>query len=239
MNTNQSPRQETNSDALSDDQTTSDSFSDLLGDEAPSPGRITIPPTQTEPEFGGEDDPSNLETMRTLQDYGSNIDSKKVLRTIPVRKPSREWFVRVHPDLTFHARTHVLESKEDREFYLVAPSLWSGLPSGATFVPRLLVTTVSRQGTFFLWPIRLPGIDGRTNEWNQSSLDAAKMAQTQWVQVASNMQLGAYDITVASCAMPEPEWPELPFQEIIRIAFRDRMIRTSDHPVLRRLRGEV
>jgi hypothetical protein len=37
----------------------------------------------------------------------------------------------------------------------------------------------------------------------------------------------------------EPEWPEVPFGELLRIAFRDRLIESLDHPVLRRLRGEI
>ena len=36
----------------------------------------------------------------------------------------------------------------------------------------------------------------------------------------------------------EPEWPELPFAGILEIAFRDnRIIKSHDHPVIRRLRG--
>ena len=53
------------------------------------------------------------------------------------------------------------------------------------------------------------------------------------------MALGAYDVTVATGRVVEPDWPDLTFQEIIKIAFRDRVITDWDHPVLRRLRGEA
>jgi hypothetical protein len=53
------------------------------------------------------------------------------------------------------------------------------------------------------------------------------------------MGLGAYDVFQAQGHLSEPEWPQLPFGELLRIAFRDRYISTPDHPVLRRLRGEV
>jgi hypothetical protein len=32
-------------------------------------------------------------------------------------------------------------------------------------------------------------------------------------------------------------WPEVTFQELIRIGFRDRVIDAVTHPVVRRLRG--
>ena len=39
--------------------------------------------------------------------------------------------------------------------------------------------------------------------------------------------------------LPEPEWPELSLRELLRIAFKDKMIDDLGHPVLRKLRGEV
>ena len=45
------------------------------------------------------------------------------------------------------------------------------------------------------------------------------------------MSLGAYEIFQAESAIPDPVWPELTFQEISRIAFKDRLIAGPDHPV--------
>jgi hypothetical protein len=44
-------------------------------------------------------------------------------------------------------------------------------------------------------------------------------------------------ITVAAGEMAEPVWPDLSFQELVRIAYRDRMITSLDHAVVKRLRG--
>jgi hypothetical protein len=38
--------------------------------------------------------------------------------------------------------------------------------------------------------------------------------------------------------MADPVWPTLSFQELVRIAYRDRMITTLDHAVIKRLRGQ-
>ena len=133
-----------------------------------------------------------------------------------------------------------MELKEgDQETYLVAPDLWPELSSEPTFSPRLLVTSINRQGVLFLWKLRLPGADGRVDDWSRSAMDAANEAKSRWVRTIANMSLGAYELTVASGQVAEPEWPELAFQEIIKIAFRDKMISDWNHPVLRRLRGEI
>jgi hypothetical protein len=66
------------------------------------------------------------------------------------------------------------------------------------------------------------------------------MAVKGWIRITANMSLGAYEIFEAtSKQIPDPQWPELAFQQILRVAFKDRFITALDHPVLRRLRGEV
>ena len=89
-----------------------------------------------------------------------------------------------------------------------------------------------------LWPVRLPDEAGRLDDWNTAAHEAAKRAETHWVRVAANMALGAYDIFEAVGQFPEPVWPDLPFERLLEIGFRDRFIDSLDHPVLRRLRGE-
>jgi hypothetical protein len=57
--------------------------------------------------------------------------------------------------------------------------------------------------------------------------------------VVANLSLGAYEIYQAKADLPEPNWPDKPFNDLLRIAFRDRLIDTLDHPILKSLRGEV
>jgi len=170
-----------------------------------------------------EADPFDLASLRLSQDFASAVGVKKLITTVPVKKPSKEWFVRTHPGLDYRLQTAVLELKEgDRETYLVARDLWSELSSEPTFSPRLLVTAINRQGVLFLWPIRLPGADGKLDEWSRSAMGAANEAKSQWVRITANMSLGAYDVAIASGLASEPSWPEMKFQEIIKIDVSDR-----------------
>ena len=191
---------------------------------------------QNEP-VGDELDPFDPSKLKLSQDFAANIGVKKALVTVPVRKPDRQTFVRVHPDVEYRLETAVLELKEERETYLVEPALWSKLP-GET-VAKTLVTAMNRQGVLFLWHIRLPDPDDRIDEWNRTALDAAHLARKKWIRVASNHSLGAYEVIEAPGQLPEPTWPKLEFSEILRIAFRDHFITSLDHPVVQRLRGLV
>jgi len=123
----------------------------------------------------------------------------------------------------------------DREVYLLPPALAQELPG--EFYMATLYTTISRQNVVFLWPVRLPSSDGRVIEWHRSAASAAEHAMRRWVRVKANMGLGAYELFEAASTVPDPEWPAVSFQELIEIAFRDRLITNLDHPAIKRLRG--
>jgi hypothetical protein len=182
-------------------------------------------------------DPFDLDSLRLTQDAAATLGVKKAVLSIPARKPDKSWFVRTRKD--YCLQTAVIELKEERETYLVAPSLWPSLAGESTFSPRVLFAAMNRQGVLFVWPVRLPGQDGKIDEWSRTSLEAAELATNRWVRVTANMTLGAYDVFEATGQLPEPNWPELSFNEIIRVAFRDRFIDSPAHAVLKRLRGEV
>jgi len=78
------------------------------------------------------DDAFNPERLRLSQNFASANGVKKILTTVPVGKPNRQSFVRVHPDPAFRLETAVLELKQERETYLVEPRLVPDLPGEVT-----------------------------------------------------------------------------------------------------------
>jgi hypothetical protein len=195
------------------------------------------PPDESSSDTGP--DPFDPASLRLSPDAAGSLGVKKALLTVPVRKPDRAWWVRTHPNPEYRLATAVVELKEEREVYLVAGSLQSQLATEAALKHKLLATAINRQGVPFVWEVNLPRQDGRKDEWSRSALEAVERATRGWVRVAANLSLGAYEIWEATAPLPDPEWPQLPFRELLRIAFRDRYIGTLDHPVLRQLRGEV
>jgi len=199
-----------------------------------SAGLETSPaePSRAEESTTSPFDPQNL---RLSQDFIAQAGARKLINTIPVRKPGRQAFVRTHPEAAFWLETAVLELKDDRETYLVIPALWADL--SAELTPKVLVLTIDRQNNLSLWPIRLPGEEGRIDDWNAAALEAARLAQGRWLRISANMTLGAYDVFEAVGELPDPQWPDLSMQQILAVAFRGRMIDDLNHPVISRLQG--
>jgi hypothetical protein len=178
----------------------------------------------------------DISALRLSQQFLETAGAKKILTTVPVRKPNKQDFVRVHPAPEFREPFAVIELKDDREHYLLTPDIAAALP--AEFVTVMLYTTINRQKVVSLWPVRLPPADGRVNEWHRSAQEAAERAMEYWIRVVANMSLGAYEIMKAPGKFPDPEWPNYSFHDLLKIGFRDRIINSFNHPVLKRLRGE-
>lgn len=179
--------------------------------------------------------PFDPASLRLNPSYAEGNGVKKLITAIPVRKPHRQEFVRVNPDPEYRLDpTAVIELKEEGEFYLLTPAIATQLP--AEFTPMALFTAINRQGTLFIWPAKLPSADGRPNEWFRSAMEGAELAMKKWIRLVANMSLGAYEVFQAE-SNTQPEWPELGFDEILKIAFRDHYVDTIDHPVVKHLRG--
>jgi hypothetical protein len=185
---------------------------------------------------GGLPDALDLSKLRLGQDFVASAGVKKLLLTVPVRKPHKQEFVRVHPDPDYRLTpAAIIELREDREIYLVTAEMASAIPD--ELAPATLFTAITRQGTVFLWPVRQPGLDGKSNEWHRSAAEAAERAMQRWVRVMANMSLGAYEVFEATGSLSEPSWPDLPFEQLLEVAFRERIVDRPDHPLIERLRG--
>jgi hypothetical protein len=182
-------------------------------------------------------DPFDIESLRLDQSFLTGAGVKRMLTTIPVRKPDKQDWIRVHADKEYRLPVSTIELKDDREFYLLPPPIAKQLPG--EFVIVTLYVAINRQGTLFLWPVKIPDTDGKVLEWHRSAAVAAELAMKQWVRVKANMNLGAYEIFEAGAKIPDPEWPPLTYQELLRTAFKDRYVDSIDHLVVKRLRGLV
>jgi hypothetical protein len=189
-----------------------------------------------DPQFDKNDifnDPSRL---RLDQDFITGAGVTKVLQ-IGRRKPQKQEYVRTHPILRFEGAA-ILQLKDDNEYYFVAPHVAHELLDECFLAT--LVLTITKQGNCFMWPLRLPDpITGRLDSWNRSALVAEQQARTRWTRMISNKDLQLYDRMLGSKKLAAPMFPQLTIGECLRIAFAEYLIDSLDHPVVRRLRGEV
>ena len=76
-----------------------------------------------EPDGGTQDaavttpqlDPFDPANLRLSQSFTETVGVKKLLTTVPVRKPSPQEFVRVHPSSEYRENFPIIELKDDRE----------------------------------------------------------------------------------------------------------------------------
>src|SRR5215831_13396575 len=124
-------------------------------------------------------DPFNPDALRLDSSYAETAGVLRHLTTVPVRKPNRQEFFRVHDDPSYRlSPAAIVELKEDREPYLITPAIAQQLPD--EFVAATLLTAINRQGVLFIWPLKLPSPDGKQNDWHRSAAEAAEMAMTRW-----------------------------------------------------------
>ena len=181
-------------------------------------------------------DPFDPASLR-INPESSGVAGKKVITAIRCDKPNRQDFVRVRPGDEWRLDTMLLE-EEGGDTYIVSPRLHDELVHEC--FPARLVLATTRNNTPFLWRLKLPRSDGQSNHWNDAALVAAKLAETKWVRIASNMTAKCYDVFEATGINVEPQWADdLEFKDILRLCFKDRFIDSLDHPFLQRLRGEV
>ena len=163
--------------------------------------------------------------------------AKKLLLKIPVTKPKKFDFIRIHPTICYPANLIEYEGEQRKDVYLVHPDLVPYLQKYCC-VARLYLA-INRAGDPFFWLIKQndggPGAD-----WSESAEGAAEIAKLQWVNIVANKAISGYDVSPAIKMFPEPEWPDLSLKELLDKAFKaGNRINDLDHPLLQKLDGRI
>ena len=152
---------------------------------------------------------------------------------VEVHKPSKNDIVRVHPDAGERlTRVPVFEFKQstNQELYLIM---------GGFQMPEEIAELVSYVNLFrainqlhveFVWPVKTG-----ENLWNQSSQECVYMAMKDWIRVFNKKTY--YEARSMKAQIPEPEWSDLSFEQLIGAAFADRLITSPEHRIVRLLQG--
>jgi hypothetical protein len=126
----------------------------------------------------------------------------------------------------------------DTESYLVTPQV-QHLVSDELRQVRLY-TAITKRGTVFLWPIKLPGdSNDRIRRISDTAIQCAEQAKTLWVKVRWDRDLGGYAMQRATGELGEPQWPNESLRDLIEKAFQHNLIDRPDHPVIMELAGEL
>jgi len=189
--------------------------------------------------------PFDFETLRVTTET-LPIVVKRVVNSIPVKRPSPGIdFFRIRPGDEWKFHTYMLDlgsNNYGEGKFLLDPALYNEVIE----TKKLKLVTIYTGITFgsneiFLSDIPEPDSEGKDSEYNRTRRLAYKAAETQWVKLQRNDPIGAYDTILAMSQLPEPEWPAEPENIIkaIELAFKDRFIDDHNHPILKKLRGEL
>ena len=190
-------------------------------------GSIVLPPAKT----------IDFNAIRS-RDFADPADVTTLVTRVPVRRPNGHTFVRVHPGRDYRFPVDLIELPDEEETYLIYSNEVAAALDEVR-KPCMLYTAITRQGTVFLWPVKLPRGNKKLVAWHTSATEAAETAMKFWVRINADMEVGAYKITVARGVIPDPEWPNLTFEELLRIAFQDRLVNSLTHPLVRRYLGDA
>ena len=163
----------------------------VQGDELPTPAAPVRDP-----------DPFDPAALRLAPDFEA-VGVKRVIVAVPVRKPGKQEFVRVHPDEDYRLETGLIELEEERETYLVHPRPARGAggrddaSSGCTSRSRGRARCSSGR-------CRCPAPTAGATRGTRAPRRRRCSRREHWVRLKANMAAGTYDIDAAArrCRSP-------------------------------------
>jgi hypothetical protein len=172
--------------------------------------------------------------------YGEvSVGTKELVVKIPVRKPTRQEWIRTRLDEKMTLVTNIYEDKDTRETHFIAPNMVGAMQALGEATPAKLVPAVTRQGVALLIPAKLPTEGTSMTVWHDTIHAAIERAETSWVRISADMALGGYRIFEAMGNLGEPKFPEMSLNEMLEIGFKGRIIDSEDHPIFKKLVGRV
>ena len=185
-----------------------------------------------------ENSVSLLEELRLPDNFNQPaIGIKKPLKPT-FGKLSKHRFSRVNPSPQYkYPAVLVIDNENIEEAYLALPALCPLL--GSLAKPKIIRLAVDNAGTTRLIAEPIPGPDGRLNSWHESMIRAIQAAEETWVRIESNPDASQYVVILAKDDLGTPKWPKQTMDDLVLDCFKDRIIQSEDHPLIRRLEGRT
>jgi hypothetical protein len=203
----------------------------------PEPAPVSVAPSASEEINGHKKNGLDALSKFLIGNEDLNIlVGRREQLTIPVGRPDKQIYFRVCPQPEYSTMVLLFEDRIDSGFYLVDKTVAHKFTTG--LFPTYLFTVIDKTGTLRLWPVKVPGADGRTpNSWHTSELQAAHIAMQSWIKLESDRAAGGWAVHHPLGDLGGVSWPTRPFLEIVSTGFIGRKIEAEDHPIIRRLEG--
>lgn len=188
----------------------------------------------------------DLEALKLKPTVGI-IKTAPLLTTIRTTKPDNTDFFRIRPGDEWTMEFPIFAPKgktgKGNEKYLVMPEFQQELVERNSLLSvRFYFGVIWGSNLLFISDVGIkPNGEGELNSYHKSRMELYELAKEKWISISANMELGAYTATEAKSKIPDPIWPLKPVNigEAIEIAFKNNVIDSPDHPILKKLRGEI
>lgn len=175
----------------------------------------------------------DIEALRIdkgTQDIEANLEGKYA---IEVCKPDSLEYIQVTNNPDWQIAVSLIEYKPKQEYWIVMPEIANSASKDSEIAGYQLHLAITEYGRLFIWPAK----KGR-GSWNESRRIAVNNATNGWVRVKGNFEKKQYFTIEAGEDIATAQWPDLTLQEIVSIAFGDRIIKDHNHFLLRKLQGK-
>ena len=190
---------------------------DSTQDKAPDPKR---------PKYGRRQPPANVQKLPPKLSCGT--------------ASGRGFFV-AHPDRDTRPIVMLVkpdgDDLEEEDWLLVDADVEDELADVGTMYELVLCRTSN--GGYFLWRLKVEEPGGRIDGYTESAREALEEhAGRRWIKLKGDRQSRAYEVIKGS-EVGAIRWPEFGIDELVKRAFKGRVVASEDHELIRRLRGDI
>jgi hypothetical protein len=174
----------------------------------------------------------NLDALRCPQGLTDYLGEAQVIG-FPVRTLKEGMHLRVNPDTAYR-----LEG-----VYLATPPTMKGalhfvFPQFRDAIMPLckrgtLHVAVDGHGVYFLLLVKMALPGKEVNEWYRTARIVAEAAAENWIKVTKSAADDGWSYIPVEHKMFEPKWPDKSLEEILHVAFPDRVVDRIDHDLIK------
>jgi len=232
---------------MSEHQTTLSDFRELesTGNGQPNPEHTEVRANDSklnsEPVHSPKPAPDPFDPMNLgiSTDYAAAISVAASTKPFELRKPNDQEYFRTSPHKHQRLAVGGITDKQDMsKLYVVSPAVLDEVKTWFAKHVRAfeLVLTQTIAGAGFLWHV--PLAEDRGGRWNSQQRAGCNQGETRWTNMTSGR--GQYDIKTIDNPK-QASWESFPtMSDMLRQALSDgRLIDALDHPLLKKLRGEI
>jgi hypothetical protein len=171
-------------------------------------------------------DQSHMEEFASMEEKSSIVECQR---------PPKGIFFTVRSETTKPWRDrgfYFLLQIEGRDPYLVAPDIANQKKDEDVIRPVLIVRYVTMAGEEGLWPLKLDQPDSKSNRWTTSALNILELAASgKWVRIVSAKNHYRHQASKRTFEEVPPRFSDRSFDDLINVAFKDRVIVSLDHEI--------